>query len=135
MNVKSASSAKMGMVPFCPPEADVYFQTSAWTVPGIDAHTPPPPNLLFPIHSFIRLLDFFMNLKVGAETGEKLWRMPLVPEYGEQIKSKIADLKNVGARPGSSITAALFLKEFVQKVNQVEMTKRRNCLSRNQCIQ
>lgn len=42
--------------------------------------------------------------------------MPLAPEYGEQVKSKIADLKNVGARPGSSITAALFLKEFVEKV-------------------
>eukprot|EP00752_Nemacystus_decipiens_P009097 g8122.t1 len=51
----------------------------------------------------------------SAETGEKLWRMPLAPEYGEQVKSKIADLKNVGARPGSSITAALFLKEFVEK--------------------
>ena len=42
--------------------------------------------------------------------------MPLAAEYGEQVKSKIADLKNVGARPGSSITAALFLKEFVDKV-------------------
>ncbi|CAM9502920.1 unnamed protein product [Ascophyllum nodosum] len=52
---------------------------------------------------------------VGAETGERLWRMPLAAEYGEQVKSKIADLKNVGARPGSSITAALFLKEFVDK--------------------
>ncbi|CAM9663960.1 unnamed protein product [Pylaiella littoralis] len=52
---------------------------------------------------------------VSAETGEKLWRMPLAPEYGDQVKSKIADLKNVGARPGSSITAALFLKEFVEK--------------------
>lgn len=54
--------------------------------------------------------------QVSAETGEKIWRMPLAPEYGDQVKSKIADLKNVGARPGSSITAALFLKEFVEKV-------------------
>ncbi|CAM9931464.1 unnamed protein product, partial [Hapterophycus canaliculatus] len=46
----------------------------------------------------------------GSETGEKLWRMPLVPEYGEEIKSKVADLKNVGSRLGSSITAAMFLK-------------------------
>eukprot|EP00903_Cladosiphon_okamuranus_P013572 g12642.t1 len=51
----------------------------------------------------------------SEETGEKLWRMPLAPEYGEQVKSKIADLKNVGARAGSAITAALFLKEFVGK--------------------
>lgn len=42
--------------------------------------------------------------------------MPLAAEYGDQVKSKIADLKNVGGRPGSSITAALFLKEFVEKV-------------------
>lgn len=55
--------------------------------------------------------------KVGSETGEKLWRMPLVPDYAEQVKSKIADMKNVGGRAGSSITAALFLKEFVEKVS------------------
>lgn len=54
--------------------------------------------------------------QVGAETGEKLWQMPLAAEYGDQVKSKIADLKNVGIRTGSSITAALFLKEFVDKV-------------------
>lgn len=42
--------------------------------------------------------------------------MPLAEEYGDQVKSKISDLKNVGARPGSAITAALFLKEFVEKV-------------------
>lgn len=44
--------------------------------------------------------------------------MPLVPEYGEEIKSKVADLKNVGGRLGSSITAAMFLKEFVKKVRR-----------------
>ncbi|CAM9218993.1 unnamed protein product [Phaeothamnion confervicola] len=49
----------------------------------------------------------------AAETGDRVWRMPLVADYGDQIKSKIADLKNVGGRGGSSITAALFLKEFV----------------------
>lgn len=42
--------------------------------------------------------------------------MPLVPEYEDQIKSKIADLKNVGGRAGGSITAAMFLKAFVEKV-------------------
>lgn len=65
------------------------------------------------------LLSFLFH-QVGAETGEKLWRMPLAPEYGDQVKSKIADLKNVGARPGSSITAALFLKEFVEKVSGLD---------------
>ncbi|EME27796.1 Probable cytosol aminopeptidase [Galdieria sulphuraria] len=46
--------------------------------------------------------------------GEKLWRMPLVNEYMESLKSKIADLKNVGGRAGGSIAAALFLREFVK---------------------
>lgn len=63
-----------------------------------------------------RLLVYDVDGQVGAETGEKLWQMPLAPEYGDQVKSKIADLKNVGIRAGSSITAALFLKEFVEKV-------------------
>jgi len=51
----------------------------------------------------------------AAATGEKMWQMPLPEEYGEMIKSKIADLKNIGGKGGGSITAALFLKEFVDK--------------------
>ncbi len=46
-------------------------------------------------------------------SGEKMWRLPLDPEYGEQIKSHIADLQNTGGRYGGSVTAAMFLKEFV----------------------
>ena len=49
----------------------------------------------------------------GREAGEKLWRMPLAEAYDEQIKSAIADMKNVGGRPGGSITAAQFLQRFV----------------------
>ncbi len=50
----------------------------------------------------------------GKAGGEQLWRLPLVDGYAEELKSKIADLRNIGAgRAGSSITAALFLKEFV----------------------
>jgi leucyl aminopeptidase len=49
----------------------------------------------------------------GRATGEKLWRMPLDEAYDRQIKSDIADMKNVGGRPGGSITAAQFLKRFV----------------------
>jgi len=50
----------------------------------------------------------------AADAGELLWRMPLAPEYVEQIKSPIADIKNLGGPGGGgSITAALFLKEFV----------------------
>ncbi len=49
----------------------------------------------------------------GRASGEKLWRMPLADAYDEQIKSAIADMKNVGGRPGGSITAAQFLQRFV----------------------
>jgi len=54
-------------------------------------------------------------LKAGQATGERLWRMPLGPEYDKQIDSKFADMKNVGGRPGGSITAAQFLARFVDK--------------------
>jgi len=42
-----------------------------------------------------------------------LWRLPLWPEYREQLQSIDADIKNIGGRPGGSITAGMFLKEFV----------------------
>jgi leucyl aminopeptidase len=45
--------------------------------------------------------------------GEQFWRMPLLEDLREQLKSDIADLKHTGERYGGSITAALFLKEFV----------------------
>jgi leucyl aminopeptidase len=51
--------------------------------------------------------------KVGLETGERVWRMPLGPEYDKQIDSQFADMKNTGARHGGSITAAQFLQRFV----------------------
>jgi leucyl aminopeptidase len=52
-------------------------------------------------------------LAAGARSGEPLWRLPLDPEYIKQLKSEIADLKNVGKKDGGTITAAAFLKEFV----------------------
>ena len=51
--------------------------------------------------------------KVGLETGERVWRMPLGPEYDKQIDSQFADMKNTGTRNGGSITAAQFLQRFV----------------------
>ena len=50
---------------------------------------------------------------VGQSVGEKVWRMPLDEAYDKQIKSEIADMKNVGGRPGGSITAAQFIQRFV----------------------
>jgi leucyl aminopeptidase len=49
----------------------------------------------------------------GKATGEACWRMPLGDAYDKQIKSDIADMKNVGGRHGGSITAAQFLQRFV----------------------
>jgi leucyl aminopeptidase len=51
--------------------------------------------------------------KVGIATGERVWRMPLGPEYDKQIDSQFADMKNTGNRHGGSITAAQFLQRFV----------------------
>jgi leucyl aminopeptidase len=46
-------------------------------------------------------------------TGEKVWELPLWEEYEEQIKSDIADVKNVGGRPAGTITGGAFLQKFV----------------------
>jgi leucyl aminopeptidase len=51
----------------------------------------------------------------GLATQEKLWRMPMGPEYDKLIDSKNADMKNIGGRYGGSITAAQFLKRFVKE--------------------
>ena len=50
----------------------------------------------------------------GKSTGELCWRLPLSDAYDKQIKSDIADMKNVGTRAGGSITAAQFIQRFVQ---------------------
>ncbi len=47
------------------------------------------------------------------QAGEQMWRMPLLEELKEQLKSDVADLKHTGDRWGGSITAALFLREFI----------------------
>ncbi|MBU0540217.1 leucyl aminopeptidase [Patescibacteria group bacterium] len=53
-------------------------------------------------------------LNAAKLSGEELWRLPLRSVYGEQIKSKIADIKNIaGGSGGGAITAALFLQNFV----------------------
>ncbi len=53
--------------------------------------------------------------KAALRTDERLWRLPLYPEYTEMLKSEIADLKNIGGRPASSCTAAAFLQQFIKK--------------------
>ena len=53
-------------------------------------------------------------LRAAAAEGEGAWRMPLGQAYDDLLKSRIADMKNIGGRAGGSITAAQFLKRFVK---------------------
>ncbi|MEC4813399.1 MAG: leucyl aminopeptidase [Scytonema sp. PMC 1069.18] len=53
--------------------------------------------------------------KASEISGEKIWRMPMEEKYFEGLKSGLADMKNTGPRAGGSITAALFLKQFVKE--------------------
>jgi leucyl aminopeptidase len=50
--------------------------------------------------------------KAGMRAGERVWEMPLWDEYFEQLKSDVADMRNIGGRGGGMITAALFLSKF-----------------------
>jgi leucyl aminopeptidase len=54
--------------------------------------------------------------EAGLATGEKVWRMPLAPEYDKLIDHDVADMKNIGGRLAGSITAAQFLQRFVNNV-------------------
>ena len=55
-------------------------------------------------------------MAAAARSGEEMWRLPLVGNLKEQLKSKIADMRNTGERYGGAITAGLFLSEFTQGV-------------------
>ncbi len=54
--------------------------------------------------------------QASQESGEPMWELPLYKPYAELIKSKIADVRNVGGRPAGIITSALFLEKFVHGV-------------------
>jgi leucyl aminopeptidase len=56
-------------------------------------------------------------IESGREVGEKFWQLPLDKEYTKQIKSDIADIKNVGGRKAGTITAAAFIKEFADGIS------------------
>ncbi|WP_146345263.1 leucyl aminopeptidase [Falsiphaeobacter marinintestinus] len=53
-------------------------------------------------------------LKAAEAEGEGAWRMPLGKAYDDMLKSRVADMKNVGGRPAGSITAAQFLQRFIK---------------------
>ncbi|MDA8066666.1 MAG: leucyl aminopeptidase [Thermaerobacter sp.] len=53
------------------------------------------------------------KVRLAAErAGERVWPLPAYPEYKEQLKSEVADLKNIGGRPAGAITGGLFVGEF-----------------------
>jgi leucyl aminopeptidase len=62
--------------------------------------------------------DFLAACRV---TGERAWQLPLDDDYKEQLKSEVADLKNVGGKWGGAVTAAKFLQEFVAETPWVHL--------------
>jgi leucyl aminopeptidase len=62
------------------------------------------------------------NIKYASDTtGEKIWQLPLWDEYGELLKSDIADIKNARGRDAGAITGGFFLKEFAEKTPWVHL--------------
>jgi leucyl aminopeptidase len=54
-------------------------------------------------------------LAAAEAEGEGAWRMPLSPAYDKALKSRIADMANVGGRPAGAVTAAQFLQRFIKE--------------------
>ncbi len=65
---------------------------------------------------FTKYDDLAEELATASKvTNDQSWRLPMHDEYNKLLESKIADIKNIGTRPGSSIQAALFLQNFVSE--------------------
>jgi len=60
-------------------------------------------------------------ITAGKEAGEYIWQLPMYDEYNEQLKSDIADIKNIGNSYGGAITGAKFLAEFVDDTPWVHL--------------
>ncbi len=60
-------------------------------------------------------------VRAAAESGERVWPMPIFPEHIERIRSDVAQIKNSGGRLGGACTAAAFLKVFVEKTPWVHL--------------
>lgn len=60
-------------------------------------------------------------ISAGEQSGERLWQLPLWDEYTEQIKSRVADVKNIGGRSAGTITAAAFIQKFADGLNWVHL--------------
>jgi leucyl aminopeptidase len=74
------------------------------------------------IGAFTNNEDFLAKVMSAAKAeGEKMWHMPLDDEYKELLKSAFADLANIGGRYGGAISAAWFLREFVDDTPWVHL--------------
>jgi leucyl aminopeptidase len=60
-------------------------------------------------------------IQASQETGEKIWELPLYDEFQDQLRSNVADIKNIGGRPGGAITAAAFLSNFTDNTPWVHL--------------
>jgi leucyl aminopeptidase len=60
-------------------------------------------------------------IAAGEAAGERMWRFPIIGEYREMLRSEVADLKNVGDRYGGAISAAEFLRYFVEETPWVHI--------------
>jgi len=60
-------------------------------------------------------------LTVSEKTGEKTWELPLLDEFHDQLKSPVADIKNIGGRPAGAITAAAFLSNFTGSIPWIHL--------------
>ena len=66
--------------------------------------------------------EFYLELENASKiTGEKIWRLPVFDEYKQEIKGSISDLKNTGGRYAGTITAGMFIGEFVQNKPWIHM--------------
>lgn len=60
-------------------------------------------------------------IEVGLNCDEPVWQMPLMPHFYDQIKSDVADIKNIGSRYGGACTAAMFLKQFTHDIPWIHL--------------
>ena len=60
-------------------------------------------------------------IKVAEKAGERFWQMPMYEEYGEVLKSDIADTKNTGGRMGGTSAAGIFLSKFIKNTPWIHL--------------
>ncbi|MCD7740283.1 MAG: leucyl aminopeptidase [Candidatus Gastranaerophilales bacterium] len=65
-----------------------------------------------------KIKDF---IKIAEKAGERYWQMPMYEEYGDSLKSDIADTKNTGGRYGGTSAAGIFLSKFVSKADWIHL--------------